>query len=523
MSAVTHQSGLMNDGPDRSDLRFMLGLAVALLLLWILLFHDTIWSLVSMWARSETFMHGFLIFPLSAYLIYVRRDSLRGVPIEPYPPAIAILFPLGVIWFAGWSAGAEVVQQFAIIAILVTLVVIALGLRFARKISGPLAYLFFAVPFGEILIYPLREFTAGSIMAGLNLTGISVVRSGFYLSTSAGDFAVERACSGLRYLIASFALGTLFAMLYLTSTRRRVIFIALSLIVPVLANGIRAYLIVVLAHLSSLKIAAGVDHIIYGWIFFGIVMLLLFWFGARMEDRASKPGAEQASEAGERGGVSRRNWVLTAGLTVLILSTGPAAAYFLEKHESGQSVQVAKLPELGGWKHLPLAESSWVPAFAGRVEIDQGSYEPSQTGRMRVDAAIASYGETHEAGALIGYGNRTIDSKAWHESMHLSRTVVTDSGENVVFSVVEAESPVTGRRRVIWYSYVIGSTAVDNDYVGKALQAWTRIASPGRALWSFAFSAESNSPDVDLNAAVEEFVRENFAKLSSVQPDAARN
>ena len=35
-----------------------------------------------------------------------------------------------------------------------------------------------------------------------------------------------------------------------------------------------------LGHLSNNRLAVGVDHLIYGWVFFGVVMLLLFWVGS---------------------------------------------------------------------------------------------------------------------------------------------------------------------------------------------------------------------------------------------------
>ena len=107
------------------------------------------------------------------------------------------------------------------------------------------------------------------------------------------------ACSGLRYLIASFTLGTLYAYLTYRSLARRLVFIALSLIVPIVANGIRAYLIVMTGHLSDMQLAVGVDHLIYGWVFFGFVMLLLFWIGSfwREDDKANaNDGAGPATE-----------------------------------------------------------------------------------------------------------------------------------------------------------------------------------------------------------------------------------
>ena len=88
------------------------------------------------------------------------------------------------------------------------------------------------------------------------------------------------ACSGIRYLIASMTLGTLYAYLNYDSTQRRLLFIALSAIVPIVANGLRAFLIVMIGHHSDMKLATGVDHLVYGWLFFGVVMFFLFSLGA---------------------------------------------------------------------------------------------------------------------------------------------------------------------------------------------------------------------------------------------------
>jgi len=133
---------------------------------------------------------------------------------------------------------------------------------------------------------------------------------------------------------------------------------------------------------------------------------------------------------------------------------------------------------------------------------------------MRIDVAIAAYGETREEGALIGFGNRTLDSKVWRERSRNLHAIVLPSGKRAAFLVVAIDSATTQRRRVIWYTYLIDSTAVANDYWGKALQAWTRIVAPGRPLWSLAFSAESADPDVDLNSALEAFARENLVHFA---------
>ncbi|MBL0150818.1 MAG: archaeosortase/exosortase family protein [Ideonella sp.] len=111
----------------------------------------------------------------------------------------------------------------------------------------PLGFAFFAVPIGEFALPVLMQWTA--------------------------DFTVGA--------LASFMVGSLFGYLNYQSNKRRWIFVGLSLLVPVLANWVRAYMIVMLGHLSNNRLATGVDHLVYGWVFFGVVIMGLFTIGAR--------------------------------------------------------------------------------------------------------------------------------------------------------------------------------------------------------------------------------------------------
>jgi Transmembrane exosortase (Exosortase_EpsH). len=43
-------------------------------------------------------------------------------------------------------------------------------------------------------------------------------------------------------------------------------------------------MIVMLGHYSGNTIATGVDHLVYGWLFFGIVIGVMFLIGARWVD-----------------------------------------------------------------------------------------------------------------------------------------------------------------------------------------------------------------------------------------------
>ncbi|MCX8006462.1 MAG: exosortase, partial [Burkholderiaceae bacterium] len=160
--------------------------------------------------------------------------------------------------------------------------------------------------------------TADFTVLALKLTGIPVYREGNYFMIPSGQWSVVEACSGLRYLIASLMVGVLFAHLMYVSRRRQILFVGASVVVPIVANWLRAYFIVLIGHLSGNELAVGVDHLVYGWIFFGFVMLLLFSIGARFREA---PGAAAVPGGIVRPG-PRTDGGMVAAAAMAVLAAG---------------------------------------------------------------------------------------------------------------------------------------------------------------------------------------------------------
>src|SRR3546814_19312331 len=72
---------------------------------------------------------------------------------------------------------------------------------------------------------------------------------------------------------------------------------SLSVVVPIAANGIRAYGIILLAHPRDYRLAVHVDHVLYGLDFLIIVTLLLLGLLVPLRARASPDGAGRSHPA----------------------------------------------------------------------------------------------------------------------------------------------------------------------------------------------------------------------------------
>ncbi|HEY5800268.1 MAG TPA: archaeosortase/exosortase family protein, partial [Burkholderiaceae bacterium] len=119
------------------------------------LYFDTARSIVDIWNSSETFAHGYVIVPISLWLIWSRRAQLALEPVKPFWPGLILLPACGAAWFLAELADVQVVRQYAFVAMLPAAALVILGRRLATAMAFPLLYLLLAVPFGDIFIAPL--------------------------------------------------------------------------------------------------------------------------------------------------------------------------------------------------------------------------------------------------------------------------------------------------------------------------------------------------------------------------------
>ncbi len=247
-------------------------------------FYSTTVAMVHVWAVNETFTHGFFVLPLVTWLLWQKKSQLLLIKPDPEPRAFLLL----VLLLAGWLVSAvvdvEIVQQFCMVTIILTTIWIIAGRQVLSYVFFPLLFLYFAVPFGQVFIHPLMELTADFTVALIKMAGVPVYRDGLSFNLPTGSWSVVEECSGVRYLIASFLLGSIYAYLNYSSLKKRALFILLSLIVPIIGNSLRAFGIVMIGHFSGMKLAVGVDHLLYGWVFFGVIIFLLFYAGSFWRD-----------------------------------------------------------------------------------------------------------------------------------------------------------------------------------------------------------------------------------------------
>lgn len=447
------------------------------------LYFGTARAMVEIWWRSETFNHAFLVPPIALWLIWEKRHALAR---ETPRPALWLILPLAAIafgWLLGELAAVNAVTQFALVALLVLAVPLIVGLPAARRIAFPLGFLFFAVPIGEFMMPKLMDWTAMFTVMGLRASGIPVYQEGLHFVIPSGKWSVVEACSGVRYLIASIVIGTLYAYINYQSLKRRLIFVGFSILVPLVANWLRAYMIVMLGHYSGNTLAVGVDHLIYGWVFFGVVIMIMFAIGMRWrEPEIEEPPSE--TSASMQSGSARPARFLPALILGLGVAIVPRAA--MTVMESGPTlpapVLASALLSHGGWELVDGKLADWQPDFANPSASLNAVL--AKDGR-RIGVSIAYYRQQGYERKLISSENMLVKSsdKSWAQIGRDSR-IATLAGQPAgirTATLRNNQSSVGAEpdRYRVWHWYWIGGRIVSSDHLGKLWLALSRLVGQG--------------------------------------------
>lgn len=366
------------------------------------------WSaMADLWWNVSTYNHILFVPVIIGWLVWQRRSELAQMQPAAWWPALVPMAGALLMWLVARLGGLDIGSQLGAVAAMQCAVLALLGPRVATAVLFPLAYALFLVPFGDELVPLLQMITAKMTIALTIWSGVPAVVDGVFIDTPAGLFEVAEECSGVKFLIAMIALGVLVAQCCFTSWRRRAVFMAAAVVLPVLANGVRAWGTIYIAQSQGIEFAAGFDHIIYGWVFFGIVIALLLGFAWRWFDR--DPEAQQIDAGAieampllarlDQWQIDGRRAVFAIAGLILLAGTWQAAA----SEQSAALPAQFTAPEVAGWELVPVTNRlHWEPRARGADHRLLVQYR-DPAGRT-VDVFMAVYARQDETADATGFG-----------------------------------------------------------------------------------------------------------------------
>ena len=477
-------------------------LCVAVLTLLPFLFYGTSSALVAAWNGTTAYNYCFLILPICVYLVLERRDRLLATNPMPSVLGFGLLLAAGAVWLLGELSSTLVVSEFALVAMAQSTVVAILGVQATRTLIFPLVYLLFLVPLGESLIPILQTVTAGSTVALLKLTGIPVRSDGLMIYLPNATWIVAEACAGLKFLIASVAVGALLSGMFLRSWRRRALFMALSVVVPIVANGFRAFIIVLISYLTDNTYAVGVDHILYGWVLFALVLLGMIGIAVAMreadgDDFLSAVHARSAARLPVA--ISSFSFLAAALCSLLLVVSIKAGAASLESPPTNTSTPTAlPLSVHGPWIQVATKDPS-PPIFWGADRVWHQAYSDGAAtiylslgyfAFERPGAQIAS--SNHQfAGAtpMLQTGEHWQDTSVARQKFY-ARALTFGGGHD---------------RRLLWHWLWVDGRYTGNPYLAKLLQLRAKLLGGPPAAAIISISTDYAGVEDSARAALARF------------------
>ena len=384
----------------------LLGLAVAAIL--ILFWRDG-FAMVDAWWNVSTYNHCLLIAPIIIWLVQQRLEELAKITPAIWAPGLLWMAAASGGWLLGEAAGVAFARQLGMVMMLQGAVVTLLGPKVMRGLVFPLFYSFFLVPFGEEFVPFLQTITAKMSMVFLGWANIPAFIDGVFISTPTGYFEVAEACSGVKFLIAMVAYGALVGNLCFQGWQRRVLFMMAAVAVPIVANGIRAFGTIYIAHHTTTDFATGFDHIFYGWFFFAFVLALVMVIGWPFFDRKlDEPmidGDAIEQTASDPSGLTPKAAMIAiaAFIAAPVLWTSALAA------QGSPVPDKIALPKVAGWERVDYRpQFEWQPRFDGASHQLLGRYRHTSSG-AEVDLSIAVYDRQEDGREIVGYGQGAFD------------------------------------------------------------------------------------------------------------------
>jgi EpsI family protein len=326
---------------------------------------------------------------------------------------------------------------------------------------------------------------------------------------------VVEACSGVRYLIASLMVGALFAYINYRSMRRRLLFMLVALAVPIVANWLRAYMIVMIGHLSGNKLAVGVDHLIYGWIFFGVVVGVMFLIGARWSEAPVETQAVvTAPQAAGSSHAQRPLWLAAAGMGVvlampLLLLRGLTAA------EDRSAPLLAEPVRAGAIVASDAKLPAWAPAFVNPSATLERRY---LVNARPVGLYVGYYRGQGPARKLVSSSNALVrsDDRRWSQVESGSRSVALGE-RSLIVKTARVRRPVASMDTTTltaWQVYWVNGRFEASDARAKAWGAWYRVLGRGDDGAVIVVYAQEQQPG-DADPLLASFLRDHLVAIEA--------
>jgi len=210
-------------------------------------------------------------------------------------------------------------------------------------------------------------------------------------------------------------------------------------------------------------------------VFFGVVMLLLFWLGSFWrEDIVDQKGSGQAGQnpSNPLAPVSHKSFLAASGVVLIVVAVWPAmGSYMSTVDDSPINVSLATPVAQGGWQVGAQALTAWRPRYIG---TDASMDQTYRHGDRQVSLYVAYYRHQRQGAELINSQNVLIPQKdpVWRQTADSPYEVTIDGKR---WEVRLAKMRSREQDLLVWYWFWVNGRTTTNHYLAKLWDAKAKL------------------------------------------------
>jgi len=264
----------------------------------VLMYLPVLSNLARDWYTDDNYSHGFLILPISLWLVWRKREALKLIPLESSKWGLAVIVGALLMYLLGTAGMEYFTVRVSFLLLLFGITLYLAGTRLVREIWFAFFFLLFMIPVPYVIYYsatfPLQLIGSKVAAVVLGVIGIPHLRQGNVIHLPDNySLEVAEACSGLRSLVTLLALGALLAYLTQNKLWKALLLFAATVPIAIAANIFRICVTAIGAYGISREVAEGTIHELSGTIvfMFSLICLLILSSLLRMgESKDAPPG-----------------------------------------------------------------------------------------------------------------------------------------------------------------------------------------------------------------------------------------
>lgn len=347
-------------------------------------------------------------------------------------------------WFLFYKIHIGILAHITLLLIILLFIACCYSLRTLRHVAVPCGLLIFALPLWGILNGPLVDISATVVGSMARLSGMTLLMDGSNIFIPYGRLYIDDGCSGLRYFIIGLLMAYLISYLNHYRARQVLAAFAVAIMLSLLTNWVRIFLLVVIGYQTEMKSSLMEDHELFGWVLFALVMLPAIYYAPAYKSHAQTAG-EPAPLA-------------QPILPLALLIIGPALAFL-----TPANLNAAPGFTLNALDHYPAAS-----AADNEVELNYPglplTYGRSvQAGEIAVQVALAQYIQADAQQKLVPYFRSLHNRDIW--SVFSERT---DESTGMSFAVMKRAG--SEHYHLLAHIYFVGRYSTHQYELAKLLQ-----------------------------------------------------